>query len=189
MQFTQSDAFVTHPGTGNRLHSDAGPVDTVWSAQDANMIIWSLMRLLSDAGVSAATFNPDDANTYNRVSLAVAERARGLFTGASNVLLATNGWQRLPSGLIVQWGEYTTTLSVLPSTATTPTSLTFPLAFPTACANVQMTPRNPSNDAFADSFPELISRTTTGFVMVPQNSAGSGSTLVMNGFHWLAIGY
>lgn len=188
MDYTTSPDFVTH-GSGRRMHSDAGPVDTVLSAQDINSLMWSLMQLLADAGVSAATFDPSNVATFNRVSAAVAARATGLFTGASNVLLATNGWQRLPSGLIVQWGENTSVLAVAPSSTTTPTSVTFPVAFPATCANVQLTPRNPSNDAFADSFPELVSRSTSGFVMVPQNSAGPSSTLTLNGFTWLAIGW
>lgn len=77
MQFTQSPDFVTHGGTGNRMHQDTGAVDTVWSANDANMVIWNLMKLLTDGGISAAAFDPNNPATYNRVSLAVQALAAG----------------------------------------------------------------------------------------------------------------
>ncbi|MDN7998038.1 hypothetical protein QZN00_12860 [Burkholderia multivorans] len=41
--------------------------------------------------------------------------------------LATNGYQKLPSGLILQWGN------VIPSSSNTLTTYSFPIAFPTAC--------------------------------------------------------
>ena len=47
------------------------------------------------------------------------------FTGA-NVSLATNGYQKLPGGLIIQWGSVTVPVD---SSAT----FTFPIAFPNAC--------------------------------------------------------
>jgi hypothetical protein len=43
--------------------------------------------------------------------------------------LATTGWQKLPSGLIIQWGQ-------APCAASTSTTTTFPIAFPNACLNV-----------------------------------------------------
>ncbi|NWD56288.1 phage tail protein [Pseudomonas veronii] len=45
-----------------------------------------------------------------------------------NASLTTPGYQFLPSGLIEQWGEITTT-----GVANEPVGVTFPLAFPTAC--------------------------------------------------------
>ncbi|GHD59847.1 gp53-like domain-containing protein [Jeongeupia chitinilytica] len=42
---------------------------------------------------------------------------------------ASNGWQKLPSGLIIQWGN-------LLNGASNPTSATFPIAFPNSCLRV-----------------------------------------------------
>lgn len=51
------------------------------------------------------------------------------FTG-SNVSLAASGYQKLPGGLIIQWG-------VIPSTAaSTSVTVTYPVAFTTAIAQV-----------------------------------------------------
>lgn len=77
MNYTDSPDAVVHAGTGKPMHDDSGPVDTVWAAKDANMIIWSLMQLLADGGISPASFNPAASNTYDRVSLAVKAIANG----------------------------------------------------------------------------------------------------------------
>lgn len=188
MQYTNSADAVVHGGTGRKMHSDAGPIDTVLTALDVNQLIWGLMELLNDAGIAGATFDPSNVATYNRISAAVAARATGLFTGGSNVLKANPGFQRLPSGVILQQGEYTSDLAVVNPGVTTPTSVTFPLAFPTACRAVLLSARNPANDAVADSWPELVSKSLTSFSMVPQNAGVSGSSLVLHGFCWLAIG-
>lgn len=47
------------------------------------------------------------------------------FTGA-NQSLAASGYQRIPSGIIIQWG----------TSSTTNTAVTFPIAFPSACRSV-----------------------------------------------------
>ncbi len=51
--------------------------------------------------------------------------AQASFTG-TNQSLAVSGYQRLPGGLIIQWG----------TTATTNQTVTFPITFPTACRSV-----------------------------------------------------
>jgi len=45
------------------------------------------------------------------------------FSGAFGSSIAANGWQKLPSGLIVQWGQFDASASVSGTT-------TFPIAFP-----------------------------------------------------------
>jgi len=49
---------------------------------------------------------------------------------------AGTGWQKLPSGLIIQWGFSAPTGSV--------SSISFPIAFPTACYSVSATIYGPS---------------------------------------------
>lgn len=113
MNYTDSPDAVIHGGTGHPMHDDSGPVDTVWAAKDANMLIWSLMKLLADASVSAASFNPAASNTYDRVSLAVQAMANGTvgtfapvlsFGGASTGMAYTQQvgrWVR--RGRVVTW--------------------------------------------------------------------------------------
>lgn len=92
------------------------------------------------------------------------------FTG-SNVSLTGNGYQKLPSGLIIQWGSLT-----VPAGGTL---VNFPIAFTSACYSwVCGTnyPANPSNSYVSlTAFP-----TTTGFGVV----ANTGTP----GVAWIAIG-
>ena len=80
----------------------------------------------------------------------------------------TNGYQKLPGGLVIQWGSVTA--------ASDGTSVDFPIAFPNNCINVQLTEEN-SSSAGAVSYSNV---STTGFTAY--NSAG-------NVTNWLAIGY
>jgi hypothetical protein len=85
--------------------------------------------------------------------------------------LTTNGYQKLPSGLIIQWGVTTGTSD--------PTSVTFPIAFPTACLNVNAT--YAANKAVNLSQYSIKVKTTTT----------TGATFALDGSvaNWIAIGY
>jgi len=86
---------------------------------------------------------------------------------------AASGYQKLPSGLIIQWGSQ--------ASATTGT-VTFPLAFPTACQSVQMT----SQDSIRADKPATYSYTQTTFVYSVHNWDTAPTA---NPVTWIAIGY
>lgn len=94
--------------------------------------------------------------------------------------LATSGYQKLPSGLIIQWGKYTG--------ATADASLTFPVAFPTDCYAVTATPTNTTRTA-ANNLVALstASISTTGFNFLRRWSM-SGIATDTTDFTWIAIG-
>lgn len=79
--------------------------------------------------------------------------------------LSANGWQKLPSGLIIQWGTY----------AAGVTSVTFPIAFLNACRSVVIS----NNFNGASNTPGTYAYTATGFT----SNSSSGATAYM------AIGY
>lgn len=103
------------------------------------------------------------------------------FTG-SNQSLGTNGYQKLPGGFIIQWGRIGDgTANSAGSTGT----LTFPLAFPTALLNVQLTIREPDNGG-ATSARVTLTDSTTQFSW----SAFSGTSVSSpDQIMWLALGY
>jgi hypothetical protein len=78
----------------------------------------------------------------------------------------TSGYQKLPSGLIIQWGTAGST------------TITFPISFPTSCLSVipQLTSYN-STGAFAGQYVAVTSMSTTSF------------TMGQSGAVWIAIGY
>lgn len=90
--------------------------------------------------------------------------------------LGSSGWQRLPSGLIVQWGSAN-------GNASGSQSITFPVAFPTGCRAVTMTAQNPS--LYATTLTAGVS--TTGFQFIVGTSLGSSGSSTA-AVYWIAIG-
>ena len=89
--------------------------------------------------------------------------------------LSANGYVKLPSGVIMQWG---TSASVAVGVNT---AVTFPIAFPTAVASVQYM-ANVSGNASAQQQAGVSSKTTSGFSFWSFNST-TGT------YSWFAIGY
>lgn len=82
----------------------------------------------------------------------------------------TNGYQKLPGGLIIQWG-----------TVAAGSNITFPIAFPTACLNIMMTTNTSNNQSANISHVHFyISATTT-----------TGATRGVTTYEgkWIAFGY
>lgn len=90
------------------------------------------------------------------------------FAGDFGATKAANGFQRLPSGLIIQWGASTSN--------TTGVAVTYPIAFPTGAFLVTATPQATT----APTSVGVSALTTTGFTLV----AAAGTPQV----NWIAIG-
>jgi hypothetical protein len=96
-------------------------------------------------------------------------------------VFAENGYQKLPNGLIMQWGK-TPDLS-----GENNYTDTFPIAFPNACLSAQATVINSSttND---DVFARIISHTTTQITIRPERP-GTGAYSGPRNIHWFVIGH
>ena len=99
---------------------------------------------------------------------------------ASNAQLAENGYQKLPSGLIMQWG-----VSDRTTARQEDEEITFPLAFPTACLNVvaiadRLTFKSGNLSLYLKGF-----TTTTATFVYDSDNANYESTAV----RWQAYGY
>jgi hypothetical protein len=97
----------------------------------------------------------------------LANPARGLLDFSAAI--ATNGWQRLPSGLIIQWGG-------TPVLGPSNTPVTFPIPFPSACFNVNL-----QNMAATNIVTGVTGVSSTGFLAW----ASTGSNL----HRYVAIGF
>jgi hypothetical protein len=95
------------------------------------------------------------------------------FTG-SNQSLTTDGYQKLPGGLIIQWG----------TADDTDLTVSFPVAFPNDCLNVIMNLKDVTlSSGFAAFYLSTTNWTTTGFT---KNTALAN----LGGKRpWIAIGY
>jgi hypothetical protein len=103
------------------------------------------------------------------------------FTGA-NQSLSTNGYQKFPGGLIIQWG----TISVASRSSETDFgNISFPIAFPNACRNVTATLLTTESANQADSGVAIRSQSTTSFnpylISTDFNTRNYGVS-------WIAIG-
>lgn len=96
--------------------------------------------------------------------------------------LASSGWQRLPSGLILQWGLFVRNSA----TANVFYSFNFPITFPTAClsliASQAVDPPGTSSGGVM---------TVTGIVSASQGRVAFGSTFSATdtGIRWWATGH
>jgi microcystin-dependent protein len=82
MDFTLSDSYYTHTGTGQRMHKEQQAVPTAWSEKDANMVIWSLMEVVKAGGLAGVQFDPDVPSSYQVVLNAI----RNLYAASSSDL-------------------------------------------------------------------------------------------------------
>lgn len=95
----------------------------------------------------------------------------------ANQSLAASGYQKLPGGLIVQWGLS----GGIPSNGNL--SVTFPIAFPTACLNVTSTYTNGATDV--TSHVTLQVRSISASAVTLRNIG----TVADAQFYWKAIGF
>jgi hypothetical protein len=95
--------------------------------------------------------------------------------------LAANGYVKLPSGIIIQWGTMSGT-----GTHGTSYSFTFPLAFPTACQSISATVQQGIATLVTSVFLPITALSTTG-ATVQYGSINGGSYTYS--YRWQAIGY
>ncbi|KVT57986.1 gp53-like domain-containing protein [Burkholderia ubonensis] len=91
------------------------------------------------------------------------------YTGSFSALLGGSGYQKLPSGLIIQWGTGTTQSSGS-------VTLTFPVAFPTTCRSAT------ANNWGGGTVYVGITSFSAASMVVNSGSVGQN-------FTWIAIGY
>jgi hypothetical protein len=87
----------------------------------------------------------------------------------------TNGYQRLPGGLYLQWGVFTTTASNQNQ------SVTFPITFPNACWLVVNTIN--SNGGNVQQLQNIQTTSTTGFTTAGFNQSGTKT------WGWISLGF
>jgi len=135
---------IGYPTAGNPSSSPATKPGPYWY----HMIMEELLAVITASGITPAQgtltqlrdaiatlyaprFSPVFTGTPTAPNPTTGVRSQQLatmqkFADEFVALLSGNGYQKLPSGLIIQWGDVT-------SASTAGTLFTFPIAFPTSC--------------------------------------------------------
>ena len=164
-----SDVVVTSPIANQTLvYNGTNFVNkTVLSTESLAGII----KISTTAQVSAGTDNTTAVTPY---------KLKELYTKGS--AKAQNGYQKLPSGVILQWG----TVADGSNPGDAPVDVVFPLVFPTSCLNVTATRKTLAGN---------LEVSTVGIVSYSSGSARFQLTTWnynetgVSGFTWFAIGY
>ncbi|MBX9593319.1 MAG: hypothetical protein K2X46_03070 [Roseomonas sp.] len=123
-------------GGGKRGFRDrnlgTGVRGTTHAAADRNAVQEEIMSVIEAAGLT-----PDDGDWTQMLA-----GMRLLFGGGGSV--GGSGWQKLPGGLIIQWGTYSSTTGALSNGVAEDAGVvvTFPHTFPGACFGVIATARD-----------------------------------------------
>ncbi|RQS11265.1 hypothetical protein DIE07_10925 [Burkholderia sp. Bp9002] len=128
---------------------------------------------------STVTLNPGDAISFvvdaDNINIEVTT-ANLRYSAAFGASLSTNGYQKLPSGLIIQWGTFA-------CGAVTSGSITYPIAFATTALCMHICSYNDSHGAN-----EIAWLTTSGSIKTTL-TFGAANTNSASSVRWMAIGY
>lgn len=121
---------------------------------------------------------------YNYISSSSNAASRTVGTGVNQIpdmnsfarVFSGNGYQKLPGGLIIQWGGVTTS-------ASSDVVVLFPIAFPSASPSITLTPDvTPGSGSFSTS--NTVG--PTGFNVAAWTAPTTRTAVLCR---WLAVGY
>lgn len=93
--------------------------------------------------------------------------------GSNAALLAGNGYQKFPSGVILQWGT---------ASGVTPVTITFPIAWPTGLVSITGNVLTTATNSYGINFAGFTFTTATA----TPNLANAGTNVA---FNWIAVGF
>lgn len=143
-----------------------------------NALQEELLHLIEQAGLVP------DPNDWTQLSQAIEARIAAATVAAH--LFAASGYQKLPSGLILQWATGATD----PATYSEPAqTITFPISFPHAVYAVFVSTNIASAGGGADYYYQTVSSTVSNVVLQRQIPTSSGmSTTITSTPRIFAIG-
>lgn len=124
-------------------------------------------------GDLTATNTPENSDVGDK-KLSTTEYVAQMFAGSNRRLISSNGYQKLPGGLIIQWGTRAGINN------TTGVNVTFPMAFPNTCLCVTAT------HVGVGTVPSQ--RIVEVIIRGPSYFDAYGNTTA-NAIQWMAIGY
>jgi len=184
----QSGFHTGNDGTGSGLDADKVDGYDATATPTASRVVVSSATGKVDGWVSDATDTvkgkvglATDAEVAAGSSTSLAITPAGLFSTLVKVH-SNRGYQKLPNGLIIQWGSFYVNATV--GTCTWVGSVTFPVAFPSACGGFSLswTGANPRISLGANT----VNASGLGNIDASDNGSGGNRTGYV---YWIAVGY
>ncbi|KVT80597.1 hypothetical protein WK59_21415 [Burkholderia ubonensis] len=142
-------------------------------------------KMMTGSLVSSSTCVLNNGDTAKFVSdgtywvLVSGSAALRLSLGDFGNSLSANGYQKLPSGLIIQWG-------VVGTNGTADTQVIFPVGYQRACYSVVA---SPNSNLSGGTFDSPFGITVSGFWVGGYQCSGSPTIRSAHECRWMAIGY
>lgn len=182
-------AAQTLAQTQNPIRVNFQTIDTAFSVNHVSYGIADQGKhkflQLPEQGV-APTTAVNEAGLYSAVGavsgvteLVFRRESNGTTIPFTESLQAANGWTRLPSGLLLQWGTSTTNAG----TGNAGVTVNFPIAFTTAVYNVQLTATNNGNNTIL-----LVLKTVTNANFTLYSRSGNDGGYTSSNFYFFAVG-
>lgn len=171
---------IANGGTGSNSATFSGANITSLNATAISSGTLDNARTSASSSNGASTIVARDASgnfSANTITAALTGIASGNlvtsdYTGA-NQSISASGFQKLPGGLIVQWGTYTQSSGGF-------TNVTFPTAFPSTCYYTSVTRIDPSSTGGVS-----LSTTVRSYSTTTASYSGPNG----NSYLWIALGY
>lgn len=148
------------------MNINAGVATVTRAGTDTINVNGSTVTIIALGAGDTLTLESNGATGWYAVGGSAQLGSAGMF----GVSKSASGYQKLPSGLIIQWGTFTTT----------PGSVSFPIAFPTGCVGVVATAMDSQNTTV---YTTSISNTSFSWNVNIWSGTSIGS------YCWIAIGY
>lgn len=165
-----SGATAPSPTVAGMSWLDTGVSPAVWRLRNAANTAWIAASPETVPALTVQGNSSGSAGAIGPTNMATLATMLGFSQS-----IGTSGRQTLPSGLILQWGQVTTSAAV-------DTAVTFPMVFPTALFS--LVGQIVGNTANAFAVFTAKSETTAGFSCNSMSSGGRNAFAT----RWMAIG-
>jgi hypothetical protein len=180
-------AIVQRDGSGNfvagtvtaALTGNASTASALQTARTIGGVSFDGTSNINLPGVNQAGNQNTAGNAAGLTGLTASIVELNLMDDVESSLSAT-GWSRLPGGLIIQWGRFSS------SSGGTGT-ISFPLSFPTACASIVASQNHTgTSQTNVDNQLQFFNIGVSSFGYFANDVGGAVGTIT---YGWLAVGY
>lgn len=162
-------------------------LDSLLAGITTNFVKLTQLATETVAGITKIATQTEVNAGVDDTKIVTSKKLKALF-GGSNVNFGVNGYEKLPSGIIIQWGW-----SAIPPiqngiVSFVEQSINFPITFPNSCLSVNFTGTADIGDDGLEALHSVIYRDKNKVIIRSYRMVGSYSG-VPGSVSWQAIGY